>query len=432
MTESIQAARTVKKRAITLDNGGTELRYMSNTDNREVHVIDGNISIINPTEFRVKESVGELDIIHVLEAPEEVFKNMYATERGYYMYSGEDVKFTSQTKKADTTAWYQKSIIAIARDAMGSLLRAKALNSTETLNGEFEYITVPLIPLYEHSGSTDFVSKLKTRLAGNYEVAFPVLGKDAKVKFTLAADKMGVLPEGAVVITSLRGEIQPHDYTLVIDMGNGTTDRAVFQGLKLLGSAVTPSTFAGGTLLKLISTEISKTGMSANNDLAVQALTTYEVNISKHKIDITEGIDSAKRKFISSYIKDEILTVIELSGIQAANITRVVAIGGVLGTVNPITKEKDLLNMIMDECNLVNAELKVFEGNPRHVNVQKAADFCDALAKKFGYELNTVPMPEKKVEENATPSGSSQEDIQKAQTEATAGLQAAAPTSEGV
>lgn len=421
---------TIIDRTITLDNGGSGIRFIANTDNREVHEIDNNISIIDPIEFRPKDNVGKLDIIHVLSAPDKEIEKMFAAENGYYMYSGEDVKFTSQTKKSDTTAWYQKSIIAIARDAMGSLLRAQALNPNPTLYAEFQYITIPLIPLYEHSGSSDFVTKLKTRLAGTYEVAFPMLGPDAKVKFTLPNDKMGVLPEGAVVITSLRNEIQPEDYTIVIDMGDGTTDRAMFRGTKLLGSAITPSTFAGGTLLKLISTEINKHGMAANRELAVQALTTYKVNISKREINLNDGIDSAKRKFINSYIKDEILTLIELSGIQASNVTRVVAIGGVLGTTNPLTDKKDLLDMIMEECNLVNAELKTFEGNQRHVNVQKAADFADALAKKFGFPINTLPMPGE--EAKAQPSEASGEEAQKAQAEVTEGQKLAAPASEGV
>lgn len=413
MVESLMTTETVQKRAITIDNGGSELRYISNTDNRQVHILNGNISMIDKEQFRVKENVGSLDIVDVIKAPNTAFQKMYATENGFHMYAGEEVKFTSQTMKANTTAWYQKSIIAIAKDAMGSLLRAQALNSNNKLSGSFEYVTVPLIPLYEHSGDSDFVSKIKQGLSGDYEVQFPVLGKEAKVKFTLSADKMGVLPEGAVVITSLRDKIEPQDITLIIDMGNGTTDRALFQGTRLKGSAITPSTFAGGTLLKLISTEISKHGMSSNDELATQALTEYKVNIKKAEINVKDGIDFAKRKFVTSFVKDEIITILELGGIQGANVTYVVPVGGVLGCTNPITKEKDILKLIMDECNIINATIIDFDDvDPRHLNVIKAADFCDVLAKKLGFEVNTNP-----VVELATPSEESKEDVEEEQEE---------------
>lgn len=381
----------MKKRVITIDNGGSELRYISNTDNRDVHVVDNNISIIDPLDFRIKESVGDLDIVKVVSAPDTELQKMFATENGYYMYSGVGVGFNSQTKKSDSTAWYQKCIIAIAKDAMGALLREEENNSGKKIDNEYEYVLVPLIPLYEHSGSTDFITKLKNRLAGSYEVEFPVLGENKSVKFTLTTDKMGVLPEGAVVITSMRNEISPEDYTIVIDMGNGTTDRAMFKGTKLVGSAITPSTFAGGTLLKLIGAEIQKTGIPTNTDLEIQALVEYKLNIKKRNIEIGSGVDNAKRIFINSYIKDEILTLIELSGIQSANVTRVIAIGGVLGSENPVTKERDLLNLIMEECNLVNADLVLIEGNQRHINIQKAADFCDILAGRLGFEVGTFP-----------------------------------------
>lgn len=408
----------MKRRAITIDNGGSELRFISNTDNREVKILDNNMSIINPADFRVKDGVGELDIIKVIEAPAEEFKKMFATEVGYFMYNGSGIGFTSQTNKADSDAWYQKCIIAIARDAMGSLLE-----NGEDIDGttEFEYAAVPLIPLSEHSGSKDLVSKLKERLAGTYVIEFPILGEGKRVKINIAPERIGVLPEGAVVITSMRSEIEKDDYTIIVDMGNGTTDRAMFKGTQLVGSAITPSTFAGGTLLKLIGTEVTNHSVATTTDLEIQALNTNKITIRKNDIDMSEGVDRAKQTFISSYIKNEILTLIELSGIQASNVSRIIAIGGVLGLENPTTKKKDLLELIVKECNLTNADIVTIEGNPRHVNVQKAADFCDVLATKLGYEISTKPMPEEdeEKEELKIPSfmGETQEESTKEEEE---------------
>lgn len=374
-----------KRRVITIDNGGSELRYIANSESRDIHTMEKSIRLLEKDGFRVKDNVEDYDIAEIVKAPKPEYNGMYATGVGYYMYDGMDISMSNQNKKTNTLAWYQQVLAAISIDAMKACKKeeAKCDPDLDDATANFEYILTTLIPVHEHSGTTDYVSKLKDNLDGEYEVKFPAIKEGINtVRFTLRKEHIGVLPEGVVTMTSLRNQVQPNDYTLIIDMGHVTTDLSLCKGINMIGNAVVSSPFAGGTLLKLVKSAIRDYGCVANDDMAIEALQTNKFRIGKKEIDISHEMDNAKRMFISNYIKNEILNQIELAGITAASIQYVVPIGAVLGVQNPVTGNYDILEHIINEVNLDNAEVKVVSDDLRYVNILKAADFCEAFARK--------------------------------------------------
>ena len=379
------------KRIVTIDNGGSELRMIANTDGREVTTMEKDIAIIDRDIFRIKDNVDEYDVVDVISAPKEEYAKMYLTGRGFYMYDGVNITMNNQNKKANSLPWYQQVIIALATDAIKAArkntnnieMHEDSEGVVEVTIPNFDYVLTTLIPVREHSGEIDYVSKIKENLHGSYEVRFPVINSGINtVKFNLSKDRIGVLPEGVVGLTSMRNIIEPNDYTLIIDMGHVTTDLAICKGMKLLGSSVVSSSFAGGTILKLVGNVIRNHGVTYTDDVAVEALETYKFRIGKKDIDISNEINHVKNVFVSNYIKEEILSQIELAGISASSIQYVVPIGAVLGMKNPMNGKYDILEGIIEECNLTNAEIKVLADDLRYVNINKAADFCDAFAKK--------------------------------------------------
>lgn len=368
----------MNKRVVTIDNGGSELRLISNTnDDSKVITMDKNISLVDYDSFRVKENVEEFDIIKIEESTHKSYLGTYATGYGYYMYGGVDLSITG--KKSESLAWYQQVLCAISIDAIKAA-RDKEVDAGVTIE-PYDYVVTTLIPVQEHSGSVDCVSNLKEKLSGTYTVSFPVIksGID-KVTFSINKQHIGVLPEGVVALASLDGLVTNNDYTLIIDMGHVTTDLTICKGYNMLGSFVVSSPFAGGTILNLIGSIVRGYGVVCSESMAIESLRTNMLSIGKREIKIEKELDHMKKVFVSNYIKKEIMNQIELVGITTSNIKYVVPIGAILGSKNPKDGSMDILNMIIEETKLENAEIKLLAKDLRYVNINEAAAFCNQFA----------------------------------------------------
>lgn len=375
------------KRAITIDNGGSELRAICNSNNdKQVICMDKNITILSDGEPRIKESVEPFDIINITKAPNSDFTGVYCVGSAYYMYGGVDISMDNQRHKAECSAWYQQIILAIAQDAMRALLKAnEELGDGEegghTIAMPYDYTLVTLLPVSEHSGATDYVQKIKAELDGFYHARFPALnGECNEVSFNLYRDRIGVLPEGVVCMTHMSDIVTPNDYTLILDVGHVSSDLSICRGTRLMGSSVITSPFAGGTIVKLIGGISAAHNVLSTTDMCVETLKTGKLAIGSKSLDINDELTTIKKTFVRNYLKNEVLREIEMSGITAANIRYVVPIGAVLGTQNPKTGERDILQMIIDECSLDNAEVRMFDEDLRYVNIKAAANFCDAFS----------------------------------------------------
>lgn len=360
---------------ITIDNGGSQIRVINNSEDRELTTYDKNIKILSEQTFRVKEGVNPYDVIRIVDAPSEDYKHLYAVGKGFGMYDGEEVHMNNQKYKSASLAWYQQMLVILATKAM-----EYAQKSYEP-EVPVDFYLGTLIPAIEHSGDVDCAAEIKRKLAGSYEVEFPAMPVHNKVKFNLVENRIGVLPEGAVAITALRNEITSDDYSLIIDMGHITTDIIMEKGTQMIGHSIISSPNAGSTLLRLISNNLRQQGIIITEAEAVEALKTYKIRQGVKVVDISDAIDRAKHTFVSNYIGPDISSQIEISGVNAPRVQYVVPVGAVLGCPNPNTGKFDILDDIVATCALQNAEVKLLNQDLRLVNVSKTADFIDAVRK---------------------------------------------------
>lgn len=375
-----------EKRYITIDNGGSELRYISNTDNsKAIYSIDKNLSIIDENTFRIKDGVEPFDIVNVISAPSSEFMGVYAKGAGYYMYSGVDVALNNQRMKSGTTAWYQQLVVAIAEDAIRHI-RDDAKYSSDEFDGNvvFDYNIFVLIPVSEHSGDADNVSIIKSKLSGMYRVMFPCINSGINdVTLNIKPENIGILPEGVISITNIKNISSTKDYTLILDVGHVSTDIALCKGAKLIGSSVLSSQYAGGTLIKLAESILRKFRVILDTEQIIEVLNTYKLHIGNKTISVSDEIRDAKSRFVINYLKSEILNQIELAGISATNIMHIVPLGGVLSMVDPETRTKDVMDLIIRECGFEDADVITFtDCDPRCVNITEAAKFVDKVMER--------------------------------------------------
>lgn len=368
-------------KGITIDNGGSELRYMDCDEGNEIFTLDKKVSTIDRDTFRVKENVEEFDIISIDSAPNPKLLDLYATGLGFFMYSGTEISMTKE--KSSSTAWYQQVVIAVATDAIKTKRKLDE-EGIDTSHEVFDYELITLIPVIEHSGDVDCANRLRNLLAGEYEVSFPAIQSGSKtVKFTLSKEKIGVLPEGIVCLPSLMKEIKPSDVTLIVDMGQVTMDLAIVKGVHLIGNSVASSEFAGGTLLKLMERKLSPYIGAVTRENCVEALTTdkFQINSSK-TLSLHSEVEAVKTQFISNYIKVAILNQLEMSGLSPKNVTRFIPIGAGLSIKDASSGEYTLINKIIEEVGLINAEVRILNDNLRYVNITQAHNVCLAKYNK--------------------------------------------------
>lgn len=376
----------MSRRGITIDNGGSELRYIANTDGREILALEKEMRVLDRSLFRVKDNVDDYDIIDISKSSNTEFEGLYAIGVGYYMYEGIDLSLDSQSKKSDNPSWYKQILVAIAIDAMKAKRRIwKSDVEIEdcTKSFDFDYVVAPLIPAREHSGSVDYVTKLKTQLEGTYEVCFPAIQDDINfVTFSICKEDVGVLPEGAVAISSIGSELTPEVYSMVMDMGKTTNEIVIFKGKVMIGAAVCTSKFAGSTLTSLVSASLKDNGCINTDIASLHALKTNTGTVKKKEILLAKDVDRVKKQFVSNYVKADVFEALSLAGISADVIENFIPIGGVLGMQHPETKEHDIVNMIVEECNMTNADIRILDEDLRHVNINKAAVYCDKMLKR--------------------------------------------------
>lgn len=368
-------------RAITIDNGGSELRYIAGGIQ---HRMEKNVSKISEDGFRVKDGVEDYEIVRITGLDTQEFDGLYAMGSAYYMYDGTDVIMTSAGRKTTSLAWYQQILLALATDAVKAIKDGKSSVDAEdnTPRDHVDYVMSVLIPVYEHSGAEDAANRCKKRIAGTYEATFMCPhGKTESCTFTLSEERIGVLPEGVVCMAAAGKNLTKNDYTLILDIGHVTADLSVCKGTSLIGNSVISSKYAGGTLLKQISSLIRSNNIVANEEMAIEALTTHKYRMGIHQIDAGSYVDKAKDIYINNYLLNDIMALLDLSGLSASNIQYVIPIGRVLGTKNPETGEYDIIDRIIKLGGFENAEVIRFDDMDT-ANLKAADKFCQVLLKR--------------------------------------------------
>lgn len=374
------------KRTIVIDNGGSELRYVSDLESRKINKLEKEIMKYDTTvPFRIKDGLDKFDVIKVVGAPSDRFKGTYLTGAAFYLYDGEVITMVNQNVKSDSISWYINMILAIAKDAMNFKLKE---DSKEVEDGSvqldtslIDYSLITLIPVHEFLGDVDHVSKLKSNLAGTYEIQFPLMSEGCgMIKFTLKEDDIKVTPEGVVAALSLRKVLKKNDYSLIIDMGHNTTDICICKGTIPLNKGAISSKFAGDILLKLMASLIRNHGVTTSNqDMLIATLNSGVMTVGNKMINIYEEVQAQKEFFVKNYIQDLVMECIQLCGLDASSINYVIPVGFILGSKNSKTGEYDILKRIIEGADLSNSDIKIIDGDLRYLNINKTIDLALTL-----------------------------------------------------
>lgn len=369
------------KRGLVIDNGGSESRYKPYGG--ELHTLKNDYAILHDfNSFRVKELEDPLSIARIVAAPKAEHEKCITHGEACRQYTTDSIGMRSGEKKTDSLSYYLQFIYMVARSCMEENLKsARQAARTDTMidtadySDSHDYSIVTLIPLREHAGESDCVAKMKSMLAGSYTVEFPLVAGDNTVKFNISANKLGVLPEDGVAIIGLKDIIMPQDYTLVIGLGHVTLDLALYIG-KQLACNVKSEPHAGSTLISLIKDALADKGHYLDESMIGNVIETGKVRVGVREEDVSDIIYSQKSVFVSRYIKDDIIALLNAAKINPAQIQYVLPSGALFNDVN---NTGDILNMIIDKTGLNNAEVKRVSEDMRYVNIQMADLYIEGL-----------------------------------------------------
>lgn len=377
----------IKKVGLAVDNGGSELRTIglcagpSGENVTTIH--DNNFCSIAESDYRAKEVQDPSELCKIIKAPREEYKGVIARGMTATMYPNTTMKLSSREPKTSSLNYYRTFIYSIAHDALrrqgyleSGKSRAQADGVEDTL---YDYSVVCCIPIREYAGAIDCVTLLKESLAGAYKVQFPLIPGQPTVEFVLTKDYIGVVPEGAVVISMLK-DIKSEDLSIIIDVGYITTDISLFKGRQLFGNYSVSSRYAGYTLVSSLSNALADIGYTLTEEAVMSALETGFVMKGSQQVSVHHLVEEAKKRFATNFLSGEVAKLITTAGLSVQQIQNVVPLGG------PMTESKEtgsLCKYTVEASGLKDASIRVISGRPRLLNVQQTAIFAEALFKKM-------------------------------------------------
>lgn len=202
---------------------------------------------------------------------------------------------------------------------------------------------------------------------------------EATVTFHIEPEHIGVVPEGGVALTAIRGELGDEDLSLIVDMGQVTTDIAIYRGRVLYGDKVISSAYAGSTFSSLVRGALTDEGYRLNELQVQRVLETGKVHCGASDNDVTDLIAAQKSAFVQNFLRGEIISILSMNGINALQIQNFIPIGAAM---NGAEKEGSMVREIAVSCGLTNAAVRILSKDLRYVNVEQTAMFAGMMLKK--------------------------------------------------
>ncbi len=378
-------------KAISIDNGGSELRILPNNHREdEVIHVPGDFYEISTDEFRTKEVEDPFLIQRVISAPRTSYYGYIGAGLPAKMYKGQALRMDSTRRKTESEEFYRQIIFGVALsiikdEELYGIDEATSLELySDYLNNFIEVVLCTNIPIKEHSGRQDFVKDFKENICGEYEVMFPLLPARPIVRFVLRDGAVGVLPEGGVVVSAVGSSIGDNEYSLVVDLGHVSNDLSIYKGKKLYGNTVISSPRAGSTLIGLVQSALVDRGFQANSEIAITAITTGEISIGKRTEDVSDLIIDCKDQFVKNFVKEDILQIINTAGITPAQVNNIVPVGYLM---NESKNLGSITDMIITEMSFTDAEELHAAKDLRYANIMAIDRFTSALSKKREKEI---------------------------------------------
>jgi hypothetical protein len=374
-----------KLRGITIDNGGSEIRVLPDATTCNIWKWNNDIVQLDEKTFRVRDVERPECVIRVISAvPDKSLEGLYAHGVTGKMYGGQNLKISSQETKTGSDNFYKQLLYAVAMDSYTARLEDIASRSTSSgldkllwnTSNSYDYAIVSCIPIKEFNGITDCAEILKKRICGDYEVEFPLVDGTPRIRFSIAKENVGVVPEGGVAIMGLRKSINKEDISLVVDMGHVSTDIALFQGPSLLGKVLS-SPYAGSTLIGNIRARLNDMGFYVSEDQVIRVLETGMARRGAAEVDVKDVIREEEQIFVRNYLQQEIIQVLNMNAINATQVQNFIPIGE---PMNPHGGESSAIqDAIVRDCGLEYACIQELAKDLRYVNVTMAAKFTRKL-----------------------------------------------------
>lgn len=361
-------------RGLTLDIGGSELRAKP-YGLAEKTCIPNECATILQENFRFKPTDDPIGCCEIIEAPRKEYEGYIAVGSVGRSYPSENIALSTGEPKTAQGNYYKQMLYMIAREALAESERC-GFNTVSPQVDRIGYVLSVCIPIREHSGREDCSSKLKSKLVGDYVVRFPLFESPRYVRFTLKSSWIGVVPEGGVAMTALRKSVDQDTLSLIIDVGEVTTDIALFKGKSLYGDKVVSVSWAGRTLSSNIRMALNDAGYVLAQSDVQDVIKTGRVRLGVDEVSVVEIIQAEKKNFVRNYLQEEILNLLNANKIIPTQIHNVIPIGAVM---NASAGMPPLYDYILDDCNLRFAKVYELADDLRYVNISQAETYTELL-----------------------------------------------------
>lgn len=371
----------MKLKGIVIDNGGSQLRTVSmnkgNSFDKNLTVVTNDIYSISEASFRVKEVADNKQIIRIEKAQKVEYIGIYGAGKSALMFGGTKLALDPLKKKTDNQNFYKQLLFGVFHKLITDLVRDYGEDIPSSVTDDvIEIALTCTIPVKEWAGSSDRPAYLKECINGMYTVSYPCIKNNPTFTVSIKSVHIGVVPEGVVAIKTVKSTLRPDDYTLIIDIGEVSTDIAICQYTSVDGSTATSSPNAGTGLVSLVMDNINdEENVRVSKEAATQAIVTGNVKIGATEKNVVSIVVEAKRKFVNNYLREDIISVLTRRGIPVSQIAYVVPIGGIMSTA----LTGSVQNMIIDSLGLENSKILTVGEDFRYVNAYSASQLFEKV-----------------------------------------------------
>lgn len=400
----------LQKRGLTIDNGGSEVRYLGIGGNTQSSIkkLENRFGVVVVDNFWAKDVEDKLGIAIVLESPNDEYKKTLVQGNTCAYYDHHLINMTAGRKKTHSEEYYLRFIYTVARDAMETVLEMRNAN-IDTSNGdednvqsvndlseisklvkpedvELDYILTTLIPIAEWSSVTNCANLLRHNLCGStsdtfkedmvgwYKVQFPLLEGSPVIRFRILPENIAVMPEDGVAVSACAKDLGEDDYTLMIGFGHVTFDLCIYKGTKV-HSSVSSNSCAGNTLLALLDNALTNKDFHVGRFLLGNVIETGSMRKGHTIIDVADIVREQKEIYVKNFLADKVRDALAVSGVD--DIQNIIPVGA-LANDSPTG---DIVDMLIDACGFEGVKVRKVTDDLRYTNITVAHKVTTRLYK---------------------------------------------------
>ncbi len=210
---------------------------------------------------------------------------------------------------------------------------AKMENISDISQLDITWTVVPLLPAGDLNSGSSVLEDL-IRSVKELDFSFPT------VKMPIKVSEVHVLPEGYSAFTAVifdKGRvirkayeniIANKEFTLVIDIGAGTSDLTVIEGVKSMNSTMTTIEVGGNNVSAIVKSRLMEIyNIKPTDANMIDAMTSCSVRDGARIIDISDIVEKAKGEVARSIVNG-IIEFFEATQFPIKNISRILVCGG--------------------------------------------------------------------------------------------------------